>query len=64
MKLERYFEVKPDAQISASTDGRTSPMISLGEIDLQDIQLWWPRGFGEQNLYKVEVKYYGVDQTA
>lgn len=64
IKLIKYFEVKPDAQISASTDGGTSPMISLGEIQLQNVHLWWPRGFGEQNLYKVEVKYYGADQTA
>ena len=35
-------------------------MINLGEIDLQDIDLWWPRGYGEQNLYKVEVKYFGA----
>ena len=46
-KLTKYFEVKPDTQISASTDARTSPIITLGEIKLEDIKLWWPRGFGE-----------------
>jgi len=52
--------VKPDTQLSSSTDERTSAMISLGEIKLEDIKLWWPRGFGEQNMYKVEVKYFGA----
>jgi len=58
--LTKYFEVKPDTQLSSSTDERTSAMISLGEIKLEDIKLWWPRGFGEQNMYKVEVKYFGA----
>ena len=34
-------------------------MINLGKIQLNDVKLWWPVGFGEQNMYKVEVRYFG-----
>ena len=47
LKLTKAFRVYPDRQVSSSTDQYTSPMINLGKIDLNDVSLWWPRGFGE-----------------
>jgi|APGre2960657423_1045063.scaffolds.fasta_scaffold112158_1 hypothetical protein len=38
-------------------------MVNLGEIELKNIDLWWPRGFGEQTLYEVEVKYFGTSKN-
>jgi len=36
-------------------------LIKVASVVIQDPRLWWPRGFGPQNLYKISVTY-GKDQ--
>lgn len=38
--------------------------VSLGTFNMAAAKLWWPRGHGEQALYKVEVRYYAVNDKA
>ncbi|MCR5223104.1 MAG: glycoside hydrolase family 2 protein [Lachnospiraceae bacterium] len=34
------------------------PVLTLEEICIEDPKLWWPNGYGEQNLYTVSVTLY------
>jgi beta-mannosidase len=48
------------ASITASaTIPADSQMIFLGSIDINDVNLWWPREFGDQYLYSIKVQYEG-----
>lgn len=32
-------------------------IVPICDVDIEDVKLWWPVGFGDQTLYTVEVKY-------
>ena len=32
--------------------------IALGSITVNDVKLWWPRGYGQQDMYDIEVRYF------
>lgn len=38
-------------------------MVHLCRTRLKDIELWWPVGFGEQNMYTIRVEYQGESVT-
>lgn len=53
-ETERYIKVKiyaPDGALIVQTE-------SLDEIVIPNPRLWWPNGYGEQNLYEIEVVLY------
>lgn len=37
--------------------GHNSGILNVCSFDVEKPQLWWPIGFGKQNLYKVKVVY-------
>lgn len=46
-------------EITATIDGQTVNLIDgKGEITIKNPRLWWPNGYGEQNLYDVEFSLY------
>ena len=32
--------------------------VELGSITVNDVKLWWPRGYGQQDMYEIEVRYF------
>lgn len=36
------------------------PVMKFSEKD--DVKLWWPRGYGKQNLYVIEVTFQSLDK--
>ncbi len=46
-------------KISCTVDGQSVVLENgVGKITLKNPRLWWPNGYGEQNLYKVEFALY------
>ncbi len=46
-------------KITATVDGQTVTLVDgHGEITIKNPRLWWPNGYGEQNLYDVEFSLY------
>ena len=46
---------------SEEGSGGSSPqrvLVSLGTVNITDAALWWPRGWGQQHLYELEVRYF------
>ncbi len=46
---------------NVSIDGGTTITASLPDHVLQDPKLWWPNGYGPQNLYNIDVKFITDD---
>ena len=47
-----------NGELSASIDGKTVILEGgKGEIVIENPRLWWPRGYGEQNLYEVTITF-------
>ena len=58
LKVTPHVECEPGAEWSWSADlttpeGERRPMDEDGRIVIEDPQLWWPAGYGEQPLYQV-----------
>ncbi len=49
-----YYTVSVTAPDGTTAEAESSPETIL----IADPKLWWPNGYGEQNLYTVEVKLY------
>lgn len=48
-----------DGKITATVDGQTVDLVDgYGEITIKNPRLWWPNGYGEQNLYDVTFSLY------
>ena len=47
----RVSAISPDGRVYAGEKARRGY-----KIEIQDPQLWWPNGYGEQNLYEVKVE--------
>lgn len=46
-----------ECELFAVADGQRVQLVDgYAEIDILNPQLWWPNGYGEQNLYSVEVE--------
>lgn len=53
-----------DAQLYASMDGRRIPLENgMGRFRIEDPKLWWVRGYGEQNLYGLDVEMVSGGQV-
>lgn len=52
----------PDGQkiseIRLAFSGSKDVMVAQGTIEIETPRLWWPRGFGEQPLYRVQVSIF------
>ncbi len=59
-ECEATFEVKFDGEVVYSKTKKYLSQCGLNYIDfeftLDDAKLWWPNGYGEQNLYTVTVR--------
>ncbi|BBI31945.1 beta-mannosidase [Cohnella abietis] len=62
LDLERFTDIPLEASVDiVAPDGTKWQLsdsigqFSTGEIIIEQPDLWWPRGYGEQSLYKVEV---------
>ena len=58
LKVTPHVECEPGAEWSWSAalttpEGERRPMDEDGRIVIEDPQLWWPAGYGEQPLYQV-----------
>jgi len=54
-------EIVADAVISVNTESRFG--IAEATIKMDNIQLWWPRGYGNQALYTIKVEAYAELST-
>lgn len=55
--LEIEAEPHKNAELWAEADGKRVLLSGgRGEIEIENPKLWWPRGYGEQNLYEVSVE--------
>lgn len=53
----RISVAAPDGQTIASVDGECSEAVNRGgRLVIENPQLWWPRGYGKQPLYRVKVE--------
>lgn len=48
--------VSPDGQLVASTVNFSSELFASVVFQIENPQLWWPNGYGEQPLYEVRVQ--------
>lgn len=55
--LSVEFDKKEVACVNAALDGCKK----LLNIKIQNLQLWWPNGYGEQNLYSYTLKLYNKE---
>jgi beta-mannosidase len=63
VEVELLFGGKPVASLRERDDtrGSTPWNFTSSKIKLEDPQLWWPRGYGAQNLYEVRVRSIASD---
>ncbi len=54
--FEQAVELRANEQKTVSLDKITNP-----SLDLQHPALWWPNGYGNQNLYKVSLAFITAD---
>lgn len=53
-----------DAQLYASMDGRRIPLEDgTGRFRIENPKLWWVRGYGEQNLYGLDIEMVSGGQV-
>jgi beta-galactosidase/beta-glucuronidase len=54
--FEQVVQLKANEQKTVSLDKTTNP-----SLNLQHPSLWWPNGYGNQNLYKVSLTFITAD---
>ncbi len=61
--LDAFTGSAPSLSLTGLQSGLRSNHVRV-ELTVTDPQLWWPNGYGEQTLYKVEALLLSVTETA
>ena len=53
-----YTVYDPDGKIAAQAEGDVEGKKNFHNLTVKQPKLWWPNGYGEQPVYRYEVKLY------
>lgn len=59
ISFETPVSLNPNALKTITLDPTTNP-----DLELHDPKLWWPNGYGAQNLYKVKLEFVAEGQVS
>lgn len=48
---DSYVDIKKQAE------AQNSEVLDICNINIEDVKLWWPVGFGSQHLYNLQVSF-------